>query len=130
MLNEATTNGCRIEMLPWGPRVKASHNVNHVQDEKQDERGLQASGESHEDPGSEAQLSLPPGSGGRGSTCQTSRVHFQHNRCFGARQPSHGSELPVAPDQDLLHVHNRSGTGRYFLNESLKAYQVPRRGSF
>lgn len=51
---------------------------------------------------------------GRGSTCQTSHIHQQHNRCPGASQPSHGSQLPVTSGQDLLHVHNRSGTGRHF----------------
>lgn len=62
VFNEPTTNGYRIKMLSWEPRVKSSHNVNHMEDEKQDERELQASGQSHEDPGSEEQLSLPPGS--------------------------------------------------------------------
>lgn len=73
VLNEPTTNGYRIKMLSWEPRIKSSHNVNHMEDEKQDERALQASGQSHEDPGSEEQLSLPPGSrgggGGVGHTC-------------------------------------------------------------
>ena len=31
-------------MFLWGPRVKASHNVNHVEEEKQDEWELPASG--------------------------------------------------------------------------------------
>ena len=36
-------------------------------------------------------------------------------------QPSHGSELPVTPDQDLLRVQSRSGTENYFFNiENLK----------
>lgn len=30
--NKWTTNGYRIKMF-WGPRVKASHNVNHVEEE-------------------------------------------------------------------------------------------------
>lgn len=61
-----------MKMLSWEPRIKSSHDVNYVEDEKQDERELQASGQSHEDPGSEEQLSLPPGSWGGGA------AHVRH----------------------------------------------------
>lgn len=50
MLNELTTNGYRIKMLSWDPEAKAFHNVNDVEDEKQNEREPLAPGESYEDP--------------------------------------------------------------------------------
>lgn len=51
MLNELTTDATEDKCSRGGPGLKASHHVNHAEDKMQGKRELQASGESHEEPG-------------------------------------------------------------------------------
>ena len=118
------------KMFSWGPRVKASHNVNHVEDEKQDEWELPAPGKSHEDPGSEEQLSLPPGSRGERAT------HVRH--LMFITSTAGVPEQPALTELSFLSLLTRI---RYmcrtevvwegiFYIENLKVHQVLRKGSF
>lgn len=103
-------------MLSWGPRVKASHHVNHVADESRmpgNSRPLDKAMESL-GPGSSSAFHLA--SEGKGQHMPDISHSPPAQQVSRAGQPLHGSQLPVTPGLDLLHVHNRSGTGRHLLN--------------
>lgn len=72
-------------------------------------------------PGSEAQLSRPPGSLGGGRHMAAISFSQPARQVAWSSQPWIGSELPATANGDSLDVHNRSGTGRSFLNRKFES---------